>query len=480
MATPSFFTYPLVMSRIPIFLSAAILLAPTVYAEEPSEITIEKRPFVIRHSVTATALPAEVALIELKAAAWTDFEITRVVPHGSRVSKGDVLVAFDPEDIDQKIHDYRRTLETRSLEIAQARLELSHLETITPHSMEAHQRAASVAKEENTYFTQTRRKAEEETADQRLRRAEISLENAREELRQLEKMYAADDLTEETEEIILTRQKDRVVAAEFELRMQQLARTRTLDVLLPREAVTLANAERDTGITLAKFLEDAPRAIARKKLELEALETTTARDKESLTKLEADRKQFEFTAAADGWFYHGVIENGRWITGDVTKPLVTHGKPTPRRPFATFIPASAKLKLVALLKNDVASQLGKDATGVAWIAGREDAEFPVKLLFSNPAPTPEGMFTTEFSAQWPEALEVAPASSTHINLITYHAPDAIVLPAKALKFGPAGWTAAVKLADGKTERRPVKRGHVFNDECEILSGLETGQVIVVP
>jgi hypothetical protein len=38
----------------------------------------------------------------------------------------------------------------------------------------------------------------------------------------------------------------------------------------------------------------------------------------------------------------------------------------------------------------------------------------------------------------------------------------------------------VKLADGKTERRPVKRGRVFNDECEILSGLETGQVVVVP
>ena len=38
----------------------------------------------------------------------------------------------------------------------------------------------------------------------------------------------------------------------------------------------------------------------------------------------------------------------------------------------------------------------------------------------------------------------------------------------------------VKLADGKTERRPVKRGHVSKDETEILAGLEVGQVVVVP
>ena len=314
----------------------------------------------------------------------------------------------------------------------------------------------------------------------RLKRAEISLENEREELRQLEKMYAANDLTEETEEIILKRQKDQVVAAEFEVRMQRLAHKRTREVLLPREALVLADAARDTSIALAKFEEDAPRAIARKKLELEALETAATRDKESLAKLEADRKQFEFTAASDGWFYHGVIENGRWITGDAVKALVTHGKPVPGRPFATFIPATSKLKLVASLKGDAASQLGKDTAGVAWIAGREDAEFPVKLVFANPAPGADGLFAAEFGAQWPEALEVTPASSAILNIITRHVPDAIVLPAKALELGPEGWTVAVKLADGKTERRPVKRGRVFNDECEILSGLEPGQVVVVP
>jgi len=458
------------------------LVAITLFADaaETSEVTIEKRSFVIRHDVKATALPVEVTLLELQAAAWSDFEITHIAPHGSRVSKGDMLVAFDPESIDKKIHDARKALEVRVLEIAQARLELSYIETTTPQRIETLKRAATEAKEENEYFTKTSRKASEEASEQKLRRSEISLENEREELRQLEKMYAADDLTEETEEIILKRQKDMVVAAEFDLRMQQLNHKRTREVLLPREAITLSEAERDTALALAKFVEESRPAVARKKSEIESLETTLERDKELLAKLEADRKQFEFTAASDGWFYHGVIENGRWTIGDLMKSLVIHGKLTPYKSFATFIPAAAKLELAASLKGEVASQLGKDTTALAWIAGREDADFPIKLIDINMAPGPEGTFAARFSAEWPDGLKVAPTSSVNLKLVTYHVPETIVLPIKALEFGPAGWTVGVKLADGKTERRPVKRGRVFNDECEILSGLEPGQVVVIP
>jgi multidrug resistance efflux pump len=466
------------MNRVFLSFAAGLILIPESNAAETTEITIEKRPFVIRHEFPASVIPTETSLLEIKAAVWWDFEITRIAPHGSRVSKGDMLVAFDAEDIDQKLKDVRRSIETRSLELAQARDELRHLERTTPHRLEALKRAAAEAKEENVYFTQTRRKASEESADQKLKRAEISLENEREELRQLEKMYAADDLTEETEEIILKRQKDQVVAAEFELRMQQLTHKRTRKVLLPREAVTLADAERDTAIALAKFEEEAPRAISLKKLGLESLETAATRDKEQLAKLEVDRKQFEFSAPSDGWFYHGVIENGRWITGDVIKPLVTHGKPLPRKPFATFIPANVKLKLVSALEGNVARQLSDDLSGNAFLSGREDAEFPVRIARVASAPEPDGRFMVELSASWPKTPSAAPATQVAVNMITYENPSAIVLPAKALQYGSNSWTVAVKLADGKTERRPVKRGRVFNDECEILSGVDAGQVVV--
>ena len=468
------------MSPLPIFLVAAVLSVSVLRAAESTELALETRPFVIRHSFTANALPKAFTLLELKAEAWSEFAITRIATHGSRVAKGETLVAFDPQGIDRKIEDTARAIDTKTLEIAQAELDLKNLEDTTPHRQQALQRAADEAKEENEHFTKVRRKAEEESADQKLKRAESFLENQSEELRQLKKMYEADDLTEETEEIILKRQQDRVEAAEFELRMQLLGHARSHGVLLPREAVKLAEAERDTAIAIAKFEQDAPRAIALKKIELQNLITVLEREKLTLANLKTDREQFEITAPADGWFYHGAIENDRWSPGEAAKSLVVQGRPAVRKPFATFIPADAKLRLVASLDGAVASQLAQDAAGLAWVSGREDAEFNVKLTALAAAPDADGRFKAEFSAEWPDQPAVAPAAGVNIHVISHQSQETIVVPAKALEFGPSGWSVEVKLADGKTERRPVKRGRLHDGQCEILSGLEPGQVVIIP
>ena len=77
-------------------------------------------------------------------------------------------------------------------------------------------------------------------------------------------------------------------------------------------------------------------------------------------------------------------------------------------------------------------------------------------------------------------VRVATGATAQIRLIAYQQPAAVVVPNKSLAFGAAGWTVEVKLADGKTEHRPVRRGRVSTNETEIISGLEVGQVIVVP
>ena len=84
--------------------------------------------------------------------------------------------------------------------------ELDNLKESTPQKLEAAKRSHRVANEDFTYFDKTNRVQREKSARFNLKSAEQRLENALEELKQLEKMYKADDLTEETEEIILKRQ----------------------------------------------------------------------------------------------------------------------------------------------------------------------------------------------------------------------------------------------------------------------------------
>ena len=93
-------------------------------------------------------------------------------------------------------------------------------------------------------------------------------------------------------------------------------------------------------------------------------------------------------------------------------------------------------------------------------------------------PDPKGRYRVELSAEWPKEIEPAIGSSAKVHLITYHNANALVIPDKALSYGPKGWSVDLKLADGKTEARQVTRGRQSNSETEILDGLEAGQVII--
>lgn len=466
------------MARLtPLHLIPALIAS----AAPAGEITVELRPFSVEKSFTAIALPSGESLpLHLDPKSWADFKILKLTDHGTRVAKGDVLVSFDPEAIDKKLEDARRAVESGVLTLAQAELDAKNLQETASFRLEAVRRAAEIAKEENSYFTLTKRKAGEEAAQQELKRSEQMLSNQREELRQLSKMYEADDVTEETEEIILVRQQDAVAAAEFALRMEMLDHKRTLEVILPRQAKTLADSERDTAMNLKKAELDIPRAIELGKVALESLRTTTQRAKNDLSELEADRKLFEIKAPADGWFYHGAIENGRWTTGEILKVLVPQGHVPANKTFATFVPATAKLGLTAFLDDPTSRSLKPELSGIATLAGREDLEIPVKLTKIAPVPTPEGTYRADLAVTWPKDVTPMAGVPVQVKMVAYQQPTAIVIPNKALNLTPAGWTVEVKLADGKTEPRPVKRGRVSAEEAEILSGLEPGQVIVVP
>ena len=88
--------------------------------------------------------------------------------------------------------------------------------------------------------------------------------------------------------------------------------------------------------------------------------------------------------------------------------------------------------------------------------------------------------TATFTAAWPENLSAVPGQSFQIRVVSHNNEKAITVPTKALAYGPKGWTVEVKLADGKTEKRPVTRGRSDAENTEIIAGLEAGQVIIVP
>jgi len=458
------------------YLVPAIIVANA----QAGELTLEARPFAVAHTFDATALPLDVVHIRLDPEAWTVFEIVSIADHGSLVKKGDPLLVFNTEDIDLKIADMRQTVATGTLDLAQAELDLATLEKTVPEQLSRLKRGASVAAEELDYFTKTRRKAAEETAGQSLKRQQQMLASYQEELKQLLQMYEADDITEDTEEIILQKQRDSVEYAEFALRMETLDQKRTLEVSLPREAVSLTERRDDTALQLEKASKDLPRTLEQKKLEVAGLKTSLTRNEQALADLKKDRNLFEIEAPADGIFYHGAIQDGKWTTGDLVKSLEPEGSAPVGKDFASFIPTPSNLTVHAFLKQADAAALSSGSEGIATLAGREHLPIPVKIAKLSQTPNPDGSYPATLTATWPESVKPTAGQALEVRMVSYATDKALAVPEKALGFGPTGWTIEVKLADGKTERRTVTRGRTSGEESEITGGLEAGQVVIVP
>lgn len=479
---------PLANIQPPVLMKYLPLLAASLATASAAETTVEAKPFRIEKSFYATLLPAKPVLVAIDPDGWADFTVEEILPHGAPVKKGDVLVKFDREAIDKKLEDFRRAVKARELSLASQELSFAKLEEETALKLEAARRAERIAGEELAYFTKTGRKVQEEDTLDNLESTKRRLEAAQEELKQLKMMYDADDLTEQTEEIILKRQEYAVESATLGLKHADLATKRSLEVTLPRLADTLATSAKSSAIELEKAEKNLPRGLESARLDLEAARIAAAREKQDLAELEKDALLMALKAETDGIFYHGSLDEGRWSVGELAKVLTKGGKVPFIKPFASVVPADSDLTLIGYVDEPMARSLAKDLKGSLTAVGREDIPLTTTIAQVATFPATDGKYRVDLGngapdgkITWPAELNLAAGMYFECRFVVHHNANAITVPVKALQPGVDGtWSVNVKTADGKGETRVVTRGRVSVDRAEILGGLEGGQVVIVP
>jgi len=458
------------------FFTFAFLLS----AAHADELTLELKPFSVTHSFNGSVLPKDFSSLRLDAEAWAVFKVATISEHGSKVTEGDVLVSFETKEIDQKIDDTKSQLESLEQKISTAQIELKSLEELAPEELVRAERAAASAAEELAYFTATQRKISEQDAEQDVNRREQILESYEEELKQLLQMYEADDLTEDTEEIILKQQRDKITSAKFSLMLERLKAERMIKVYLPRKELSLNDAVLDSALKLKAAEKEIPLNLERKRLELKVMKASLKSQYETLANLEKDRALFEIKAPSDGIFYYGSVENGKWLVSDLAKALVPAGNVPVEKNFGTFVPSTSTFSIYAFLGQKDALALTGEIRGFATLSGLEDELFLVELLKLAEVPDTNRTYGAVFDAAFPKDIKPTMGQTVKIRVISYSAEKAITVPVSALLFNEKGWTVEVKLADGKNEQRVVSRGKSSGKEVEITAGLEPGQVIIVP
>ena len=447
----------------------------------PGTHTVKKGTMKIEVSLDGVFEAPDTAEIILRPEAWATLKVLKAVEHGTKVEKGGLLVALELDKIDRAIGDLRRGHEASDVAIKLAGQLLATLEKTTPMDLTAAQRAHAEAKEATEYYFKVSRPMSVKSINRSLESAQFSLEYAEEELRQLEKMYKADDLTEETEEIILKRARRSAESAQFYLERSKLDHERMMNVMMPRRDVGMKEADRRADFALAGSKVALPLALKKAQMDLQTLKIARERSEEKLQKLLADRATMTVKAPIAGIVYHGKAVRGKFSAGSKSGGFRRGTTITPGSVFMTVVKPRPVFIRTTVAEKDL-HKVTAGVKGTAVPTALPDLKLTAIVDRVAAVPMSAGGFDTRITVAMDAAADaIMPGMTCKVKLIPFEKKDAITVPAKAVETDEADdekhYVYVVGEKD-KSAKREVTVGKRTDGRIEIVKGLSEGEKIL--
>jgi RND family efflux transporter MFP subunit len=444
---------------------------------------VEKKPFRIERTIKGILAPEEAVEVSYRPLpslqpppSQGPLTIRQIAAHGAKVKQGDVLVAFDTTKLDEVLDDVEKEKKGLEAGIRLAEEELPLFEKAAPAELAAAEFAKKRADEELSYFLDVGRAQTVKSSDMMLKMAKFYVEYAEEELRQLEKMYKANDLTEETEKIILRRQQNYLEMERFFYQQALISRDYLMKYTLPNKEKLLKETQTKQDQALEKARKTLGPAAAQKRVSLAKMRHDQEKNAQRLERLRKDRVAMTVRAPVDGVVYHGRFHKGTWeLSGGLESKLTPHGTVQPDQVFLTVVKPRPVIVHLTVEEKDV-HLLKPGAKGTAKVLFNPDRKLPARVTKLATVPSAPGKY---------DALVVLDADDDHlmpgmgcsVKFVPYAKKDALTVPAKAVHEEDDGHFVYVAGPKGKGQRREVTPGRTDGDQTEILSGLREGEEI---
>ena len=444
---------------------------------KPSTHTVRRETFRIEVAAKGVFESRKMTPIAFRPKAWIDLVVREAAPPGQRVTKGEVLIRLETAKIEETITAMADASGPADVGVRLAEQELAAMKQSLPLDLASAERAKKQADEDLARYQKTDRPLAVESAEQTVKRAQNYLEYNKEELRQLEKMYKADELTEETEEIVLKRQRDAVKRAQFALKVAKIQAEQATKVDLPRKDVTVKVAAERQAIALAKAKAAGPLTLRKTQLELEKLTRGRKQSADKLRKLKDDLNAMVVRAEADGVVYYGPCVEGRWPK--LARSLDRGTKLLPHEVVMTLVDPRAVRVRATVAENEL-QHLRVGMTARVTPVAFPDTELAAKVVSISMIPVGEAAFGVAFDVTLPEDVtRIVPGMNCGVKVLVYEKKDALAVPKAAVVTEDKRTFVYVRTRPGRDVKRPVKVGRESASKAEILSGLKEGEVVVL-
>ena len=450
--------------------------------DKPATYKVKKRTLKIEITLDGIFEGRSMAEIAMHGKEWAEYEILKAVEHGTAVKPGDFLIALDTEKIDRTIADLQRDQALGRLALQEAELQVQLLQSTMPLDIAQSERARRVAEQDYVQFTKVDRPLSERVMNFMVKMSEDFLAYEKEELRQLEKMYKADDLVEETEEIILKRARDSVERATFNLERAKTERETILKLSLPRAEEMLKLNGLRQEIDWKRSQATIPNAGRRMELALEKLKIERGRSEERLQKLLADREQMTVKSPIEGVVYYGRCNRGKWSNVDNFLEKLRRGGRVQNEDVFMTVVASRPLVVRTTIPERQLQHVKPGLQGFVQPTGFSDVKLTAIIERISAAPLGSQGFDATVTVAIDESTPpLVPGMSCELRLVPYCKSDALTIPAAALGTDdqdPRKFYVCLPSKDGKPAKRPVTLGKRADRQVEILKGLAEGDEIL--
>lgn len=444
------------------------------------QVAVTRGPLKIESTLSGNLEANKMTEVSIAPKQWSQLVVTEAVPAGTRVTKGQALLKLDTTKIDEAIRELEAGRALAELSLRQAVEGHKLAEKSLPVEVEAADRTRKIAEQDYEHFVKVDEPQAKKSAEFQLKSSEQNLEYVTEELKQLEKMYKADDLTEETEEIILKRARNDVERAQHSAEQARIRHNRTVNLDLPRTAEQQKHAWQQAIVAWEKARLALSAQQMRQKLELDKLQQDHKKSEEKLAELKRDRELLTITAPADGIVFYGRSQNGKWATAaSVAQKLRPGGQVMPYEILFTIVSEGPWTVRATASERDAVS-VRPGTAGQLKLTAHPKLRLPVKVREVGSVPNPEGSYDVALDITAPSDQPLVAGMSGAVKLTTYFNADTITVPSKAVfedEMDVQKQFVYVVSGEGKPEKRSVVTGHTKDDVTEIVSGLAAGDKI---
>ena len=446
--------------------------------EVPAEtVSAEQRPLVIYETLSGIVQSSDTREVKTDFEEWKSLEVAFVLPEGTVVKKGDRLLEFDITELDRAIESARLEVQQQEMDVQSRELAAKQAQITYEIDSAANERDMQAAREDYEYYETVLRPDRLDDLEYSLRSSEYSVEYAREELDQLLKMYNEDELTEESEQIVLKRAQRSLESAERRLKQTRRNMERQRRIEIPRDDLRRKDELRKKSLAYEKKKLELEEALRQAELALAKAEMERAKTQEKLERLEQDRQKMVAFAEIDGVLMYGGCKRGKWTpaTGSAAQELEAGTKLPVNRVVLTVVNPNRNVIRTEIPEAKLA-RFRPGTEGTAVLKANQDIRLRVTLKATGAVPLAGAKFDAMFQFD-DESLpgEVRPPLNCDIVCKVHHNEAAVLVP-RASVFSDDGVHHFVYLPDG--ERRGVEIGFEKDGQVEIRSGLEAGDEIL--